>query len=213
MKPVSPAAAYAALIPVLVEAAREAGYALAVHGTLARDCDLVAAPWTDEAWSAERLGRDVRGLRGVGEDQRAATGAHQPSGGPAADRAAARVRPAEGRGRQRVFDRSDKDKALDALCSLLECAGCVVEWPDLEQQLRKLSTRALLNLQYRVERARVIAAEEALADQERQWPTREYVCRRCGGRQGGGRCPWIKGGRRSSKPRIIAVRRRGLKHS
>ena len=55
MKPVSPAAAFVALIPVLAEAAREVGYALAVHGSMARDLDLVAIPWTDEAVSAEQL--------------------------------------------------------------------------------------------------------------------------------------------------------------
>ncbi len=34
---------------------REKGYALAAHGSLRRDIDLVAVPWTDEACSAEEL--------------------------------------------------------------------------------------------------------------------------------------------------------------
>lgn len=46
---------YVAMIPVLTETARDCGYALAVHGSLARDLDLVAIPWTEEAQSAEHL--------------------------------------------------------------------------------------------------------------------------------------------------------------
>lgn len=37
------------LIDPLRERARELGYALAVHGTLRRDIDLIACPWTVEA--------------------------------------------------------------------------------------------------------------------------------------------------------------------
>lgn len=46
---------YATLYPELVKAAREHGYALAIHGTLARDLDLIAVPWVEEASSAEEL--------------------------------------------------------------------------------------------------------------------------------------------------------------
>lgn len=50
------AAVYAAaLYPELVAVAREHGYALAVHGSLRRDFDLIAVPWTDEAGSPEEL--------------------------------------------------------------------------------------------------------------------------------------------------------------
>lgn len=35
--------------------ARELGYALAVHGSLARDIDIIAIPWTLEAVSADEL--------------------------------------------------------------------------------------------------------------------------------------------------------------
>ena len=55
MKPVSPAAAYASMIPMLTEAAREVGYALAIHGSMARDLDVVAVPWTEDAAPAEQL--------------------------------------------------------------------------------------------------------------------------------------------------------------
>lgn len=36
-------------LPILRDAARANGYALAVHGSLARDLDMVAVPWTDDA--------------------------------------------------------------------------------------------------------------------------------------------------------------------
>jgi hypothetical protein len=55
VKPVSPASTYVAIIPRLTEAAREVGYAVAVHGSLGRDLDLVAIPWVEEAVSAEKL--------------------------------------------------------------------------------------------------------------------------------------------------------------
>lgn len=55
MKDVSNATAYALLIPSLMKAGREMGYAIAVHGSMARDLDLVAIPWTEEAANAERL--------------------------------------------------------------------------------------------------------------------------------------------------------------
>lgn len=55
MKDVSNATAYALLIPSLMSAGREVGYAIAVHGSMDRDLDLVAVPWIDGAVSAERL--------------------------------------------------------------------------------------------------------------------------------------------------------------
>lgn len=55
MKPASPAPAYALAYPVLAEAARSVGYALALHGTLNRDCDLVAIPWTEDAGDINAL--------------------------------------------------------------------------------------------------------------------------------------------------------------
>lgn len=46
---------YAALATTLREVARAKGYALAVHGSMATDLDLIAAPWTDEAVGAHDL--------------------------------------------------------------------------------------------------------------------------------------------------------------
>lgn len=55
MKSPSPAPGYAAMYPLLCEVARAHGYALAVHGTLQRDMDLVAIPWTEDAATPEVL--------------------------------------------------------------------------------------------------------------------------------------------------------------
>lgn len=33
----------------------ELGYSLALHGSMVRDCDMIAVPWTDTAVSAEEL--------------------------------------------------------------------------------------------------------------------------------------------------------------
>lgn len=55
MKPPIPAPAYAGLYVLLCEIAREHGYALAIHGTMATDLDVIAIPWTDEAITAGEL--------------------------------------------------------------------------------------------------------------------------------------------------------------
>lgn len=47
------------LLPALREIARRNGYALAVHGSLERDIDLIAAPWREGAAPAEELIRDI----------------------------------------------------------------------------------------------------------------------------------------------------------
>jgi hypothetical protein len=47
--------AYAALIDPIRKVARQFGYAVALHGSLARDIDLVAIPWTEEAVPPELL--------------------------------------------------------------------------------------------------------------------------------------------------------------
>lgn len=64
MRAPSPAPAFAALYPVLCKAARELGYALALHGSMQRDLDVVAVPWTDEAKSSDEL---VEALIGVSD--------------------------------------------------------------------------------------------------------------------------------------------------
>jgi hypothetical protein len=49
------AAAYVALYPMLNQIARRHGYALAVHGSLHKDFDLIAVPWIEEASDALTL--------------------------------------------------------------------------------------------------------------------------------------------------------------
>lgn len=60
---------YELLIEPLREEARRLGYAIAVHGTLKRDIDLVACPWVKEAVSprelAEALGAVIERINGV----------------------------------------------------------------------------------------------------------------------------------------------------
>jgi len=46
---------FAASLPQLQAVARKQGYALAVHGSMATDFDLIACPWTEEATDAETL--------------------------------------------------------------------------------------------------------------------------------------------------------------
>lgn len=48
-KPLTNPAYYSLLYNMLVPFARSLGYALTIHGSLQRDLDLVAIPWTDEA--------------------------------------------------------------------------------------------------------------------------------------------------------------------
>jgi hypothetical protein len=48
---------YVAIYAQMAEAARSCGYALAVHGTLGRDLDVIAIPWTEEATSPEEVVR------------------------------------------------------------------------------------------------------------------------------------------------------------
>lgn len=51
---------YEKLIEPLRDVARRLGYAIAVHGTLKRDIDLVAIPWTCEACSARTLAKSIQ---------------------------------------------------------------------------------------------------------------------------------------------------------
>ncbi|MCK5132687.1 MAG: hypothetical protein KAR40_11115 [Candidatus Sabulitectum sp.] len=48
-------AAYIGLYDMLRQTAIDNGYALAIHGSLAKDMDLIAAPWTDEAIEGKKL--------------------------------------------------------------------------------------------------------------------------------------------------------------
>lgn len=47
--------AFAYLYDKLVEVAADYGYSLALHGSMSRDLDLIAVPWTENATSAEVL--------------------------------------------------------------------------------------------------------------------------------------------------------------
>lgn len=40
---------YAQILPRIREAAKGMGYAIAIHGTMSRDLDLLAVPWIEEA--------------------------------------------------------------------------------------------------------------------------------------------------------------------
>lgn len=53
MKNANFAPAYAAMYPALAQIARDHGYALAVHGSMARDFDVVCIPWVEEPSSPE----------------------------------------------------------------------------------------------------------------------------------------------------------------
>lgn len=55
---------YKELIGPLREKARELGYALAVHGSLKRDIDLIACPWTDDAVAPPVLAEALREVTG-----------------------------------------------------------------------------------------------------------------------------------------------------
>lgn len=46
---------YALLYQLLRPTARECGYALALHGSMARDLDIIAVAWTEDAAPAEAL--------------------------------------------------------------------------------------------------------------------------------------------------------------
>lgn len=51
---------YACAMPVLQNIARDHGYALAVHGSMMTDLDLIACPWTLEATDADTLAEEIR---------------------------------------------------------------------------------------------------------------------------------------------------------
>lgn len=55
---------YAAIYPDLRVAAHKMGYALAMHGSMVRDFDLIAVPWTAEAKSADELAEALQKLLG-----------------------------------------------------------------------------------------------------------------------------------------------------
>ena len=48
----------------MAQRAQELGYALALHGSLIRDCDMIAVPWTDEAVDMGELVSELIELSG-----------------------------------------------------------------------------------------------------------------------------------------------------
>ena len=56
MKAPTRAPFYAAMYHGLCDVARAHGYALAIHGTVTSDLDIIACPWTWEAFEEYRLG-------------------------------------------------------------------------------------------------------------------------------------------------------------
>jgi hypothetical protein len=46
---------YAQILPKIRAKGKELGYAIAVHGTMSRDLDLLAVPWTEEASHHSKL--------------------------------------------------------------------------------------------------------------------------------------------------------------
>ncbi len=55
MKDATPAPMFACLYPGLCDVSRRLGYALAIHGSVVTDLDLIAVPWIDTAVPAEEL--------------------------------------------------------------------------------------------------------------------------------------------------------------
>lgn len=55
---------YLSLLPNIREVARAAGYAIGVHGSLKRDFDLIAVPWTEDALDGEQLAHAVKAIVG-----------------------------------------------------------------------------------------------------------------------------------------------------
>lgn len=51
---------YEVLIDPLRKKARELGYAIGVHGSLKRDIDLIACPWSNDAVDACTLAEEIR---------------------------------------------------------------------------------------------------------------------------------------------------------
>ena len=55
---------FLALMPAIRQAARNLGYAVGLHGTLARDFDLIACPWTEAAADPDGLAEAIMGAAG-----------------------------------------------------------------------------------------------------------------------------------------------------
>lgn len=78
MKDATLAPVYAHLYPRLAETARSLGYALALHGTLGRDLDLIAAPWIENASEPAELVTAIANSCGGWAAEFANTGEGEP---------------------------------------------------------------------------------------------------------------------------------------
>jgi hypothetical protein len=61
MKPASHSPMYVVFFPELVEIARQNGYAMAVHGSVASDFDLVCIPWVEDAGEPRKVVEQIEG--------------------------------------------------------------------------------------------------------------------------------------------------------
>lgn len=59
MKPANFAPVYCSIYPELAEIARKHGYAMAIHGTMARDFDLICIPWADEPSQPDAVVKEI----------------------------------------------------------------------------------------------------------------------------------------------------------
>lgn len=50
---------YTSIIPTIREVARSSGYAIAVHGSMTRDLDIIAVPWVENAVLPTTLARRI----------------------------------------------------------------------------------------------------------------------------------------------------------
>ena len=50
---------YSSIIPTIREVARECGYAIAIHGSMTRDLDIMAMPWVEKAKAPETLATEI----------------------------------------------------------------------------------------------------------------------------------------------------------
>lgn len=55
---------FLAMLPAIRKVARNLGYAVGLHGTLARDFDLIAIPWTDDAVHPDTVAEAIKKVTG-----------------------------------------------------------------------------------------------------------------------------------------------------
>lgn len=55
---------YAMCYPLMQKVALSCGYSLAIHGSLRRDMDVIAAPWEEDAISSEQLAEELAAVLG-----------------------------------------------------------------------------------------------------------------------------------------------------